>query len=143
MFSSLGLFQSLRCPDNDSCRRTQCIFSHREDLPPTRETQILLHEPSSVASRSTAYRSPSTSQAVNTTRTLAATGTKRAVPTTPPGAGTRNGSPVGEPPRKLQKLSVAQRPIAVPRATSTSVIICLHLHLRNRLTFGTRQVCLF
>jgi RNA exonuclease 1 len=129
MFSSLGLFQTLQCPDNDNCRRTQCIFSHRLDLPPPRQTQILLREPSSVESRISALKSQSTSQTVHVTRSPAATGTKRAAPVTPPLAGTSNGSPAGEPPRKLQKLNNAERSIAVPSATYTSVITLVSVNI--------------
>src|ERR1700728_3213489 len=35
MFSTLGLFQNLACPDKHSCTRPRCIFSHdREAAPP-------------------------------------------------------------------------------------------------------------
>ncbi|KAG6873752.1 hypothetical protein C0995_011571 [Termitomyces sp. Mi166 len=34
MFSSVGLFQSLACPDGPECARTPCLFSHRHPVPP-------------------------------------------------------------------------------------------------------------
>src|SRR4051812_43282612 len=32
MFSSLGLFHALVCPDSTACDRVKCVFSHRTDL---------------------------------------------------------------------------------------------------------------
>ncbi|KAG5725008.1 RNA exonuclease 3 [Termitomyces sp. T112] len=83
MFSSLGLFQSLRCPDGPGCTRPRCIFSHKKDILPPPALVI----PIKSASTST-------------------------VPTKRPiSSPIRPGAAPSEPPRKLQKLAPPQRPV--------------------------------
>ncbi|GLB33907.1 putative EXOIII [Lyophyllum shimeji] len=100
MFSSLGLFQTLRCPDNPPCTRPQCIFSHRQDLPPPAQLIIPVHEPK-----------PASTSSIPTKRPISSSPLRSGVatPTTPE-----------EPPRKLQKVGVPQRPLAVSTVSHTT-----------------------
>jgi len=112
MFSPLGLFQSLVCPEKDKCTRVPCIFSHRADLPPPPALHLPTQAPPCTA--------PTRPQPQPQQR-LSLTPAKRPVPHTPP----RNDSTVlsmaAEPPRKLQKVGSAQRPLAIPSASHTEV----------------------
>lgn len=112
MFSSLNLFQTLRCPEVGHCIRPQCVFSHRQDLPPPATLSIPVHDPK-VASTSTLPRTgPSQTSTVPT---------KRAVPSSPVRPGALVQTPSGEPPRKLQKVGIPQRPLAVSTSSHTNV----------------------
>jgi RNA exonuclease 1 len=108
MFSSLGLFQTLSCPEGNACTRPTCIFSHRSDLPPPPSLQILIDEPK----RST--QSTQNSSLTTSKRTAAAVDS-------PVRTELNDGISPGEPPRKIQKLNT-QRALAVPTATHTSVM---------------------
>ncbi|KAG6821620.1 hypothetical protein H0H93_000129 [Arthromyces matolae] len=83
MFSSLGLFQSLACPEGLQCSRQRCIFSHRPNLPPQLSLSIpLKSSPKSAVPSKRVISSPTT---------VAST---------------------SEPPRKVQKLAPPpQRPL--------------------------------
>ncbi|KAF5390620.1 hypothetical protein D9757_002712 [Collybiopsis confluens] len=107
MFSPLGLFRSLPCPERDSCTRLQCVFSHKppEELP----------------------RPPSLTIPVEEAKTVPA---KRLISSPLPTPKTPSSIPV-EPPRKLQKLDSPQNkhvartgvPILnIPPATSSVAI---------------------
>jgi RNA exonuclease 1 len=108
MFSSLGLFQNLACPDKDNCSRPRCIFSHRTDLPsppplyvPFDETKANPPIPrpsgSTVPEKRPATHSPHSSVGLN------------------------NGTSISEPARKLKKLSLVQNQSVVPSTSHTSV----------------------
>jgi RNA exonuclease 1 len=115
MFSSLGLFQSLECPDRDNCTRVECIFSHRTDLQPSFTLAIPIDvEPTSKSHRP--IPPPPGEKSIPSKRTIAST-------SSPCGPVTSKGSESSGPPRKLQKLSATPKPIAVPTATHTSVSI--------------------
>ncbi|KAG5648975.1 hypothetical protein DXG03_000324 [Asterophora parasitica] len=96
MFSSLGLFATLRCPDRPLCTRPQCVFSHRTDLP----LPAVLAVP------------------VAPTKSVPA---KRPVPLSPLRPTAALPLPSAEPPRKLQKLAAPQRPVAVSTSSHTNV----------------------
>ncbi|KAJ7507912.1 Rexo1 protein [Mycena galericulata] len=94
MFSSLRLFQQLACPDIPQCQRSNCLFSHRTDLPPPPTLVIPVDQPVRSAS------SPSTIPA------------KRSVPS----ASVPGPSAPQEPPRKQQKIALNR---AVPTTQQT------------------------
>ena len=118
MFSSLGLFQNLPCPERTTCTRPTCIFSHRTDLPPSPSLNIPVNEPKIASS--------STQRGLS-----AAIPAKRSVNASLPESG--NGRPLGEPPRKLQKLS-PQKALAVPSTSYTSVTFPATILVPMRLT---------
>ncbi|KAG6857084.1 hypothetical protein H0H87_009645 [Tephrocybe sp. NHM501043] len=90
MFSSLGLFQSVRCPDHPRCPRPRCLYSHRTDLPPP--PRLAIPAPAPAASRR-----PAASVAPSRPSATPAT-----IPTKRP-----NATPSAGPPRKVQKLAAA------------------------------------
>ncbi|KAF5387710.1 hypothetical protein D9615_000495 [Tricholomella constricta] len=124
MFSSLGLFQTQRCPQSAQCTRTQCIFSHRHDLPPPQGLNIPLASTSS-----------------HRTSTVP---TKRAIPSSPLKSGATPAPPSGEPPRKLQKVGVPQRPLAVSTLShsNTGVPILRINAAQSQVAIPVRQTML-
>lgn len=138
MFASLGLFQNLACPEINTCTRPQCIFSHRNDLPPPPSLNIPVDEPQ-IASSST---QPTVH--VPTPKKTTVIPAKRAVASSPLRAGTSIRSSVGEPPRKLQKLDSIQKPLAVPSTSHTTVRLS-QIHGFQKLSWCAdhRQACLF
>jgi RNA exonuclease 1 len=103
MFPTLRLFHNLACPDKNSCTRPTCLFSHRPDLPPPLSLIVPFEE-----------SKPSPSPSNNDGATVPA---KRPVANSP----LSNGSPIGEPPRKLQKLGSTQKQVAASSTSYTSV----------------------
>lgn len=119
MFTTLGLFQNLACPDKIKCTRTSCIFSHRAqaDLPPQPSLFIPVEEPKA---------SISSARPIISTATIPA---KRPVTNSPlRTAGLGNGSSIGEPPRKLQKLGSIQKQASGPSTSSLTVRAMLLYH---------------
>lgn len=122
MFSSLGLFKSLACPDSHKCTRKSCLFSHQVDISPPISLVIPVDEPrtSIVPSKRPVSLSPH----------------RTGVPTPI--------NQVDEPPRKLQKLGLQQKPLAIPTVTHTNVRDLTYFHQHNAtLTSLQRLVCLF
>jgi RNA exonuclease 1 len=115
MFSSLKLFQNLPCPDRINCTRPRCIFSHRDpsDLPSPPLLNIPFEEPNVASS--------STQQGVPTSVKSSTIPAKRGVVSSPLRTVTSSASPIGEPPRKLQKLGSARKPSAVQTPSDTTV----------------------
>ncbi|KAJ7590943.1 hypothetical protein C8J56DRAFT_934282 [Mycena floridula] len=102
MFSSAGLFQKLRCPDQNCSRpRDSCIFSHQADLAPPPPLKIPAQEQVASSSRQGSSTVPA----------------KR--PFSPPKANQINNFE-DSPPQKLLKTGTAQKPRAVPVASSSS-----------------------
>ncbi|KAF8076496.1 ribonuclease H-like domain-containing protein [Lyophyllum atratum] len=127
MFSSLGLFHTLRCPERPQCTRPQCIFSHSEDLPPPVVLTIPVHDPKLASS--------------STTSTVPA---KRPIPSSPLRPGAARPTPTGEPPRKLQKVGALQRPSAVSTLshTNTGVPILRVNAAQSQVAIPVRQTML-
>ncbi|KDR83648.1 hypothetical protein GALMADRAFT_235962 [Galerina marginata CBS 339.88] len=104
MFANLGLFKNLACPERGTCARSNCLFSHSSDVPLPRplirETPV-----------------PSTSRLPPDPKKVKDT----VVPAKRPAVASPTKSPLTtpEPPRKLQKVGSAQRPLAVPSAART------------------------
>ena len=123
MFSSLGLFQTLPCPDKQHCNRPSCLFSHRPDLTqfPVTPVPVDIHPPSS---ESTSAESKHSTPNSKPTRTSSASSipAKRSLSSPLRASSTSNGNPASEPPSKFQRTGTPQRPVAVPtRAQSSSV----------------------
>lgn len=122
MFSSLGLFQNTQCPRQDSCKRPNCLFSHRKDLPPQPALEIPVED--TLPKRSISELS-------------ALVPAKREAPSlrrvSEPGSWTESN---GEPPRKIQKVGPSKSPVArvsLPASTSavslgSPQILCLFLN---------------
>lgn len=115
MFSSLGLFRNLPCPDPHNCTRgKQCVFSHNKDT--------ILPKPLRIPLDQHKISEPSTSTSIPAKRP--------AIPT-PPNSASRVPSKLtksalgatSEPPRKFQKLGPGQKPLAKPTASYTPVHI--------------------
>lgn len=130
MFSSLGLFQNIACPDKNTCSRPHCIFSHRTDLPPPPELYVPVEESKVTAS----FPRPSIPA-------------KRSVAHSPHyTAGKYNGSPLEEPPRKQQKVDSVQKKSTVSSTSYTSVCaiilpysVCLLLYKFRREFHSSRS----
>lgn len=116
MFSPLGLFRSLVCPEKDKCTRVPCIFSHRDGLPPPHALDLTIHLPT----QARPCIVPPTPQPQPQQR-LSLAPAKRPLPHTPLGNDSTIPSVAAEPPRKLQKVGSAQRPLAIPSASHTEV----------------------
>jgi hypothetical protein len=99
MFPSLRLFHNLACPNKNSCTRPTCLFSHRPDLLPPPSLVVPFEESKPSASTSTTVPA------------------KRPIANSP----LSTGSPIGEPPRKLQKLGSTQKQVAAPSTSYTAV----------------------
>ncbi|CCM03185.1 uncharacterized protein FIBRA_05307 [Fibroporia radiculosa] len=105
MFSSLGLFDALPCPDAPACPRPACLFTHRpgvlEHLVP-----IPVDVPTDVPPQPSP---PSASPAplVPAKRPVPHPSRPRTIPEAGP----------SEPPAKLQRIGPPKRPVAAPTAT--------------------------
>ncbi|KAH7921815.1 ribonuclease H-like protein [Leucogyrophana mollusca] len=125
MFSTLGLFQSLQCPQKTDCKRPRCIFSHRTDLPPPPSLNIPVDEPKPAPSVSnSAPTSAGTSNVLHTSQSSTAS-TSRVVPakrsfefSAQPSPSSSNG--IREPARQRQKIGTSQKPVALPSVSHTS-----------------------
>lgn len=139
MFSPLGLFRSLVCPEKDKCTRVPCIFSHRDDLPPPHALDLTIHLPE-VPTQARPCIAPTTHQPQPQQR-LSLTPAKRPLPHTPLG---NDSTVAAEPPRKLQKVGSAQRPLAIPSAshTETGVPILRVLPAQSLVPIPIRQTML-
>ncbi|KAI0347258.1 ribonuclease H-like protein [Trametopsis cervina] len=110
MFSTLGLFDKLPCPEKDQCKRPNCVFSHSPDVKhvPTAHVPVDVPKPVASSSKVTPPEAASGSKVVARPSVIPA---KRPVTSTL--ARANNGAPA-EPPRKLQKVGSTARPVAVP-----------------------------
>ncbi|KAF6762312.1 Rexo1 protein [Ephemerocybe angulata] len=105
MFPTLGSFHSIPCPDNPSCSRSSCIFSHRlgRYTVPRLDIPVAADQPTASSSKAPAAVIP----------------TKRPVPVSPPKSGPSSPSTrPQEPPRKFQKVGLQSR--AFPVASGAS-----------------------
>ncbi|KAI0750713.1 Rexo1 protein [Daedaleopsis nitida] len=117
MFSSLGLFHNLPCPEKQHCKRPNCVFSHRPDLTQIPVTHVPVDLPKH-ANASTGVAQSFTSQPVAGPSTVVPA--KRSISSPLRPQAPRNGAS-SEPPRKLLRTGPPQRPVAVPvGATTTS-----------------------
>ncbi|CAA7259853.1 unnamed protein product [Cyclocybe aegerita] len=112
MFSTLGLFSSVACPERASCTRPNCLFSHSQNLPLPRPLGLPQVRPSQPVASSSSASPPARAAANKPKDSLIPTKRPAVSPVT--GAFT---SP--EPPRKFQKVGSAQRPSALPTASYT------------------------
>jgi hypothetical protein len=101
MFTTLGLFHKTRCPDRQNCKRPNCIFSHRPDLPQEPALNIPVYVPKQQ------QQNPQPTSSIPLKRPL----------DTP----AINGSSSYEPPSKAQRVGTTQRPLSVPTASQSSV----------------------
>ncbi|KII95095.1 hypothetical protein PLICRDRAFT_149506 [Plicaturopsis crispa FD-325 SS-3] len=140
MFSSLGLFQEVPCPERQTCRRPRCIFSHRTDLPPAPALNIPIHEPSQQPVASTSQIQP----AGPSSRPMTIPSKRAIVNQHRVASPSNNGSPTSEPPRKLQKTGSVQKPVAVPtsRQTSSGVPLLRVNAAQSRVAVPVRQAML-
>ncbi|KAF7292400.1 Exonuclease domain-containing protein [Mycena chlorophos] len=97
MFSTLGLFARLACPDGSACKRTNCLFSHERDLLAPVGLTIPVESPAPA-------------------RPVASTSSSSTVPAKRPGS---PASPRDEPPRKSLKVA-PNRAVPAPRQQSRS-----------------------
>ncbi|KIM90891.1 hypothetical protein PILCRDRAFT_154349 [Piloderma croceum F 1598] len=104
MFPTLRLFHDLACPDKNTCTRPTCLFSHRPDLPPPLSLIVPFEERAKPSASTSNHNGGATVPA------------KRPVANSP----LSTGSPIVEPPRKLQKLSSTQKQVAASSTSYTS-----------------------
>lgn len=123
MFSTLGLFQKLPCPEKEYCKRPNCLFSHSPDVKETPVVHIPVDAPKptvSPAKSVTSQPGPSILKTSVGSSSSASIPAKRSV-----GSALRNPGTPGtatEPPRKLQKVGTTARPVASPSASSVSAV---------------------
>ncbi|KAF8663427.1 hypothetical protein AX16_000997 [Volvariella volvacea WC 439] len=98
MFSSLGLFKTLPCPDSDKCPRSPCLFSHN---PHHSSSRPLVPPPIQAPA-------PHPPPTVPAKRPIITTPLCPATPATP------------EPPRKLQRVGPVKASSAVPSASNAN-----------------------
>lgn len=118
MFSSLGLFHNVPCPQRNSCARPNCLFSHN---PHVKEQQISVSydEQHPVAGPSVPTPAVSSSPASALPRPVVPA--KRPQPAPSAHASSKNSSGTStptEPPRKIVKTAFGARPIALPAAST-------------------------
>ncbi len=111
MFSTLGLFRNLSCPQKDTCSLQNCLYSHSPNLPNPRPLNFVQATP--VASTSS---TPTKTRAKSVVIVPAKRPATSPIKKTPASAS-------AEPPTKLQKVGPTQRPTAVPSATRTEVSV--------------------
>lgn len=104
MFSTLGLFRKLPCPQLDACTRQNCLYSHS---PGARASSLVSQQQPAVFSAN-----------VQSTLTTVQSQPVETVPAKRP-AILKSSSVSTEPPRKLQKVGPSQRPLATIPSTST------------------------
>ncbi|KAI0719584.1 Rexo1 protein [Cerioporus squamosus] len=125
MFPTLGLFQTLPCPEKQLCTRSNCVFSHRPDLTQIPVTPVPVDTPKPASAPASASKpSASKSYASQPTSSSTSIPAKRSV-SSPlrAAAGPSNGTTSNEPPRKLLRTGPPQRPVAVPSGTRTSAML--------------------
>ena len=128
MFSTLGLFQKLPCPERSRCTRPNCLFSHADDITqiPTVRVPVDAQKPQPTA----AAPQPSVPQPVASTskqqtqiaKIESSIPAKRPLSFVRPGPSAAS-SPgkVAEPPRKLQRVGNTQIPASVQTPAYTTV----------------------
>lgn len=103
MFSNLGLFKGLACPDRGSCSRLHCLYSHSPNVPQPRALILPVPATSSLSLEKGKGLEKPKSSVVPAKRPAVASASK--------------GSPGStEPPRKTQKVGPVQRPLVVSSA---------------------------
>ncbi|KAI0335436.1 ribonuclease H-like protein [Cubamyces sp. BRFM 1775] len=124
MFPTLGLFQSLPCPDKQHRTRLHCLFSHSPDITSIPVTPVPVDIPKSAppqASSSTSSRaSRPFTPATAVASASASIPAKRPVSSPLRAAGPSNGTAAREPPTKLQRTGAPNRPVAVPSGSQTT-----------------------
>lgn len=124
MFSSLGLFQSLPCPEKSTCKRPGCIFSHRPDVTEIPTVPIPVDIPQASTSKvNVSAASPPSSSSPLQRAASSSVPAKRPPSSSLRAAGSSGPStPSGtvEPPRKLQKTGLAKHPVATAVHSSVS-----------------------
>ncbi|KAI0723275.1 Rexo1 protein [Earliella scabrosa] len=118
MFSTLGLFHNLPCPEKQDCKRLNCVFSHRPDLTQIPVTPVPVETPKPTHAPSVATN-PAVSQHVASPSNFLPAKRSISSPLRAGAPGPSNGS-TSEPPRKLQRMGTPQRPVAVPSGPPTS-----------------------
>jgi RNA exonuclease 1 len=112
MFSTLGLFRNLPCPQRDTCSLQNCLYSHSPNLPNPTPLKFV-QAPTPVASTSS---TPTKTQAKSVVIVPAKRPATSPIKKIPASAST-------EPPAKLQKVGPTQRSTAIPSATRTEVSV--------------------
>ncbi|KAM5540478.1 hypothetical protein V8D89_005936 [Ganoderma adspersum] len=146
MFSSLGLFHTLPCPDKQHCNRPNCLFSHRPDLTqfPVTPVPIDVRAPSFESSSAESKHSTPKSKP---TRTSSASSipAKRSLSSPLRAPPPSNGNPTSEPPTKFQRTGTPQRPVAVPtraQSSSTGVPVLKVPPAQSQVALPVRQAML-
>ncbi|KAI0353634.1 ribonuclease H-like protein [Trametes cingulata] len=132
MFPTLGLFQTLPCPEKPHCTRLNCIFSHSPDIThiPVTPVPVDVSQPTASSSTGPQRPVPSAASSSSTPRPSSSAAAALAASTSIPAkrpissplraAGPSNGTSTSEPPTKLQRTGTARRPVAVPSGPQTT-----------------------
>lgn len=117
MFSTLGLFQSVPCPNGPECQRPACLFSHTKDLP-----QQLLIVPV-VETKAPSHRSASTgSQVSNSSHSISSVvPAKRPFEFSASASSSARNDAAREPPRQRLKATTAGRPVAPSKTVHSNI----------------------
>ncbi|KAI0661013.1 ribonuclease H-like protein [Cubamyces menziesii] len=126
MFPTLGLFQSLPCPDKQHCSRLHCLFSHSPDITSIPVTPVPVDTPKPAPAQPQASSSTSSRASRPSTPAAAVSSASASIPAKRPvssplrAAGSSNGTVAREPPTKLQRTGAPNRPVAVPSGPQTT-----------------------
>ncbi|KAI0773440.1 Rexo1 protein [Irpex lacteus] len=113
MFSTIGLFSKLPCPEKETCKRPNCLFSHSPDVKQVPTVRVPVGAPKASSSKSVPVHSqPSPSSSKIKTSVPNAS----VVPAKRPGQLISNGV-AAEPPRKLLKVGPTSKPVAQPSSS--------------------------
>ncbi|PCH41072.1 hypothetical protein WOLCODRAFT_69616 [Wolfiporia cocos MD-104 SS10] len=125
MFSTVGLFESLPCPEKHNCRRVKCLFNHRPGAKEVHTLHIPVEQPAAPAPPATAPVASSSTSGTQRSQ-IPAQKAASSVPAKRPLSYAQVSSPnrtkeaSNEPPRKLQRTGPPTVATGVPTAAPTS-----------------------
>ncbi|TBU32802.1 Rexo1 protein [Dichomitus squalens] len=142
MFSTLGLFQTLPCPEKEHCARPNCLFSHRPDLIQFPVTPVPVDVPRVSSSTTHGSRLSAPEPTAGSSTSIPA---KRSISSPLRAAGVSNVIPSSEPPTKFQRTGTPRRPVAVPtgvQSSSTGVPVLKVPPAQSQVALPVRQAML-
>ncbi|GBE79712.1 ribonuclease H-like protein [Sparassis latifolia] len=141
MFPTLGLFSKLPCPEKQSCRRVNCLYTHDPDVVYQSPITIVVD----VAPTPPSEQPPPSSSSQHAQKAFPSIlPAKRSVSSPLHAVAGSSDASNQEPPRKLQRTGPLQKSIAVPTAshTSTGVPVLRVSAAQSQVPISVRQAML-